>query len=440
MRKLNRNSSIFSDRSESLVLENQIKGEQIINTYRVTILAAISVLVLSMITNNRTVTLSDIANIVSIIAALVFTALSATLLHYRIYSVRLTYVATTIDMFLISSSLFFSQYAPNSSVATIVHSGSFALYFPIIIFSLRRHNPVNTFLTGILAAISYFALIIYIGNHHAFDSVLFASSGLRMKNDMINEMVKVLGLGASGFAGYNIAKNHEDLFSKGLQSEKEKERLKTTFGRYISSEVVEKILSKKVTTTGETREATVMFLNIKDFTSLAERVDAQHIVLILNIFYAYMIDIIHKHDGFINKFIGDAIMVVFGAPIHYENHREKAFACAIEMHKKLGEINEKLGDITNEWKLGFGIGINTGDIILGSVGNNIRTEYTALGDTVNLASRFERLTRIYNTPIILGESAYTDAFSPYVSEPLSVDVKGKSTRTLVYQVMENCIP
>lgn len=422
--------------TQDLIYENRIQGEQVINTFRVTILAALSFLVLSMITNNKVITLSDIANLISIAIAFLFTGLSALLLHRKIYSVTLTYVAATIDMLLVASSLFFAQYAPGSSVASIVHAGSFAMYFPVIIFSLRRHDPLNTFITGMLAAATYFILVVYIGNNHAFDSVLLGDHGIRMKNDMINEMVKVVILAISGFAGYNISKNHDKLFFRGLQTEKEKEQLKSTFGRYVSNEVVEKILNRKVTTSGEKREATVMFLDIKNFTTLSENVEPQQLVCILNVFFSYMIDIIQKHDGFINKFIGDAIMVVFGAPINYEDHREKAFACALEMHRSSDEINEKILEFANGWKLDFGIGINTGEIILGNVGNNIRTEYTALGDTVNLASRFERMTRILNASIILGESAYCDSFSVHVSPPLSVDVKGKANQTLIYPVLE----
>lgn len=144
-------------------------------------------------------------------------------------------------------------------------------------------------------------------------------------------------------------------------------------------------------------------------------------------------DIVRRYGGFIDKFIGDAVMVEFGAPVEMADHREKAVLCAIELVEKRLELNRKVKEITgNERELSFGIGINTGEAIVGNVGSEDRKSYTALGDAVNIAARLESMTKELNSPLVIGEAVYRPMFAPWFDEPRSVQLKGKSKVTLVY--------
>lgn len=188
---------------------------------------------------------------------------------------------------------------------------------------------------------------------------------------------------------------------------KERERLKLNFTKYVSQYIMERILSSETLTKfeGERRKVTVLFSDIRQFTYFAERLDPEEVVSLLNEYFKVMIDIIFKYHGTLDKFMGDGIMVEFGAPLDDALQERNAVDTAIAMQqemKRLGEMWESQGKPA----LKMGIGIHTGQAIVGNIGSEVRMEYTAIGDTVNVAARLQQMSKVINQPILISEATY----------------------------------
>src|SRR6185369_4240196 len=169
---------------------------------------------------------------------------------------------------------------------------------------------------------------------------------------------------------------------------REKEMIKRAFTRYVAREVVEEILKdpEQLALTGERREVTVLFCDIRGFTPVAERLSPEAVVSLLNEFYNLMIETTFKHDGTLDKFLGDAVMAVFGAPIAHPDHAMRAVRTALDMRNGVAELNERrVGE--GKIPIGIGIGVSLGEVVAGTVGTEDRMEYTVIGDSVNLAAR-----------------------------------------------------
>ncbi|MEM3431700.1 MAG: adenylate/guanylate cyclase domain-containing protein [Candidatus Micrarchaeia archaeon] len=190
--------------------------------------------------------------------------------------------------------------------------------------------------------------------------------------------------------------------------EKEARQIKRIFSSYVTERIVSELIKNPSMAKlgGDKREITVLFSDIRDFTSLSEKLTPEQVVEILNDYFSSMTEIILKWEGTLDKFIGDAIMVFWGAPIEQPDHAERAVNCAIEMLQKLREICEKL-KAEGKPILKIGIGINTGEAIVGNIGaEGKKMDYTVIGDSVNIASRLEGLNKQFNTEIIISEFTY----------------------------------
>ncbi|MEW6068834.1 MAG: adenylate/guanylate cyclase domain-containing protein [Nitrospirota bacterium] len=191
---------------------------------------------------------------------------------------------------------------------------------------------------------------------------------------------------------------------RNLIEERHGRFLKKAFSSYVSPELVGEIIKNPnlLKLGGEKREITVLFLDIRDFTAISEKLVPESLVMLLNQFLGPMTDIILKHKGTLDKYIGDAIMALYNAPLKVEEHPLMACKSALVMRERLKDINK---DFSKKGlpEIDIGIGINTGDVIVGNMGTDIRFDYTAIGDTVNLASRLEGMNKIYKTHIIVSE-------------------------------------
>ncbi len=192
--------------------------------------------------------------------------------------------------------------------------------------------------------------------------------------------------------------------ARGLQ---ERERLKMNFTRYVSQHVLETILKSErpAHIEGERKKITVLFSDIRQFTHLSELLAPEQVVALLNSYLEVMIDVIFAHQGTLDKFIGDAIMVEFGAPLDDPLQEFHAIETAIAMHKAMIVFSNKL-EKEGKPRLSMGIGIHTGYAVVGNIGSEKRMEYTAIGDTVNVASRLENATKELKTPILISETTY----------------------------------
>jgi class 3 adenylate cyclase len=215
----------------------------------------------------------------------------------------------------------------------------------------------------------------------------------------------------------------------GLQ---ERELIKDIFRRYATDQVVQKILEGEVrpTLSGERREVTVLFSDIRMFTSIAAKLRPEEIVYILNKYFTAMTDVVIEHEGLIDKFTGDEMMVVFGAPLHHSDDPHRALQTAIKMFQELEKVNRQL-ESEGYSKIEIGIGINTGIAVAGNIGSEKRMAYTVIGQDVNLAARLVSLAQ--KGEICLSASTYEKIKDLIHAKSETVSLKGLETPLTVYR-------
>lgn len=222
---------------------------------------------------------------------------------------------------------------------------------------------------------------------------------------------------------------------KGLA---ERERLKDTFGRFINKDIAEKAAKGELTLGGETKEVTIFFSDIRSFTAISEKLEPFEVVEFLNDYMTRMVECVNITNGVVDKFIGDAVMAVWGAPVSSGSPEQDALNCvraALMMRAALLDFNKDRGG-DKKPIIKIGCGINTGPVIAGQIGSNKRMEYTVIGDAVNFASRTESLNKPLGTDILITENTYNLIKDHVLVEQMpSVTVKGKEKPVSMYAVI-----
>ena len=217
---------------------------------------------------------------------------------------------------------------------------------------------------------------------------------------------------------------------------REKRKVKQLFSRYVARDVYDQLLADptRAKLGGTRRHMTVLFSDMRGFTALTEKGRPEDIVSQLNDYFTRMVKVLFEHRGTLDKFVGDMVMALFGAPLDDEDHAEHAVQTALAMVRALDVLNA-------EWeafglpRLDIGIGINTGEMVAGNIGSDTIMSYTVIGDAVNLGARLESLNKEYGTRIIISESTRARLKGQYDIRPLgSVTVKGKTQPVAIFEV------
>ena len=223
-------------------------------------------------------------------------------------------------------------------------------------------------------------------------------------------------------------------FNQMLEGLRDRERIKETFGRFVTPQIAHAILEQPPVLGGENTEVSILFSDVRNYTTICEQMSPEHVIHLLNNYFSYMVRAVEKHNGIVYQFVGDGIMAVFGAPVNLPDHADCAVRSALEMVDALAVFNTRYRE--GSPPLRIGIGINTGPVVAGIIGTEQRMEYRVVGDTVNLSARIESLNKDFQTDILINRStrnAVGDRFP--VREMPPIKVKGKEHLVQVYQVL-----
>lgn len=226
-------------------------------------------------------------------------------------------------------------------------------------------------------------------------------------------------------------------FYRYLTEERGKKELRQTFSKYVSPAIVNEILAhpKNIELGGRKQNLTVMFSDVRGFTTISEKLDPRALSDLLNSYLTPMTELVFKNRGTLDKYMGDAIMAFFGAPIAYPDHAKWACRCALQSVDKLYEL-QKAWEKQGLPHIDLGIGLNTGEVSVGNMGSETVRSYTVMGDAVNLASRLEGINKQYGTRIILSEMTYQDVKDNFVCREVDwVRVKGKHLPVKIYELI-----
>ncbi|WP_135077238.1 GAF domain-containing protein [Terasakiella sp. SH-1] len=224
------------------------------------------------------------------------------------------------------------------------------------------------------------------------------------------------------------------IMMEDISSEK---RMKSTMSRYMDPGLADKLMGGgEEILGGQSSVATVLFSDVRSFTTLSEELGAQGIVSLLNDYFTVMVDCLNEEGGMLDKFIGDAIMAIFGTPFPHEDDPDRAVRCAIDMMVKLREFNQQRA-AKGLMEIDIGIGLNTDNVVSGNIGSPKRMDYTVIGDGVNLAARLESGTKQYGAHILISEFTFKELKSTYRTRAMDhVVVKGKTEPVGIYEVLD----
>jgi adenylate cyclase len=225
------------------------------------------------------------------------------------------------------------------------------------------------------------------------------------------------------------------LVLEDITSEK---RIRSTMARYMSPEVAEQLLAAgEAVLGGKDQKVSILFSDVRDFTAISEALGARETVSMLNEYFERMVDVVFSHRGVLDKFIGDAVMALFGVPFNGEHDADDAVTVANTMFVALGVLNRDRRQ-AGKPPLDIGVGIATGVVVVGNIGSTRRMEYTAIGDSVNLASRLESATKFYGAKILISEATRADLRQPALLREIDrLRVQGKHEPVAIYEAMDH---
>jgi len=291
---------------------------------------------------------------------------------------------------------------------------------PLLLEQLRSGIMANAFI--FMAVGIWLTMLVSSNLTRPLQEIIRVLRGVR--NGDFDKTVRVTSNDEIGYTG--------DVINEMNQGLKERDFIKETFGKYVAREVRDEVLSGRIPLDGEMKEVTILFADLRDFTPMTESHDPKLVVKIMNSYFKEMADAIQQEGGLVLQFLGDEIYAVFGAPISRTDHPDRACRAGVAMSQRLIELNK--GFATHGWpSLRHGIGIHTGEAIAANMGSPDRLSYLLVGDTVNLASRLQDLTKDMGEEIIISKATRSRLGEGIPLKELpATRVKGKSQPVEIY--------
>jgi adenylate cyclase len=262
-------------------------------------------------------------------------------------------------------------------------------YFIFIILSTLRLDFWLSAFTGFVASVELFAMAMFY--HPLGDTDPAPEFWYNAPRSLV---ILVCGI-LAGTVGHQLRRQ----FAASIHAATARDRVTSLFGQHVSPQVVERLLLEGAGTDSEIRQVAVMFVDFRSFTAGARSRSPQDVVDRLDGAFAVLVEILDRHGGIVNKFLGDGFLALFGAPFEAEDPAHRAVAAAREMLVAMGRINRD-----SSWPLRIGIGIHFGEVVAGNIGSPRRKEYTVIGDTVNFASRLEALNKEFGSQLLISTS------------------------------------
>ncbi len=261
---------------------------------------------------------------------------------------------------------------------------SMILLFVLLSFIISLLLPIlYSSILSIILALSYFSLCLFIAYP---------------KNYALDAVTPIILIFCGMLISYGF---------KYFIVDRKKREIKSLIAKYVSKDILNVILSDEESSKlgGKRADVSILFADIRNFTAISDILEPEQISAMLNEYFGEMIPITYKYDGTVNKFIGDALLIIFGAPVENVEHAQKSVRCAVEMMEKVNELQQKW-QAENKPVIDIGIGISSGIAFVGNIGSDERHEYSAIGNTVNTANRLESFNKLYKTNILISENTY----------------------------------
>ena len=297
------------------------------------------------------------------------------------------------------------------------------LYFLFIILSTLRLDFKLSVYTGALAAVELYVL--------ASIQIGLSWTPVDFNHSVIFHLTRSAILLAAGFFAGSVGATLKRQFERALVAASARDRVTNLFGQHVSPQVVDQLLAMGATELSEMRRVCVMFVDIRGFTEAARDRPPAEVVARLEAAFAILVDIVDRHRGIVNKFLGDGFLAMFGAPIDDPAAAANAVAAAREMLRSIDESNDG-----HAWPIRIGIGVHIGEAVTGTVGSPRRKEYTVIGDTVNLASRLESLNKELGSQLLVSDAMRAAAGEAIgMAQPLDpIAVRGYARPVTVWRL------
>lgn len=312
---------------------------------------------------------------------------------------------------MIVSATFADAASPISEVPVFI-------YPLFIVLSAMRLSFALSVFTGAVACVQYLAV-----------QILYLQSDPAYRPAHVSKGVFLLLLGVvTGFVAVQIRKR----LLEACKATDERNQIARMFGEHLSAAVADQLLAQGTDLRSEKKTVCVMFLDIRNFTTFSESRNPEEVVSYLENLFSFMIEIVNRHDGIINKFLGDGFMAVFGAPVSNGNDSVNAVNASREILSRLN-VEIEQGNLP---PTRIGIGLHSGDAVTATIGSNLRKEYTVIGDVVNLAARLEKLNKEFNSQLLISDEVLNHLFENATDAvPMGqVDIRGRANPIEVYQL------